>query len=368
MAGVDPNLLSLDIYRPDKGMDGYPVMIYVHGGYWSVGDKLFVGETAKLFTDSCYVFVSVNYRLSPDPPDTSKVDRIRFPDHPKDLAKAIKWIHSNITPYGGDKEKLFLIGHSAGAHLVLLVSTNRSFLDQVGLSLKSIKGTCPLDCGVFDVAEEIRQGAAMPERVIPLMNAFGNDPVLWNDASPQMQIAKGTTYPPILIVHQNKSDRIYSNSRFIDSMKAIGNNSMFAFNAEPYDHGQINTMLGSSFDSNGETRVVMDFFRTLRSGTTPVMEEELLTRPMEFALYQNYPNPFNPTTAISYQIPTAGHVSLKVLDVLGREIATIVDEYKMPGKYNSQFPISNSQLSSSVYFYQLKAGNYIETKKMVVVK
>ncbi|MBI1938023.1 MAG: T9SS type A sorting domain-containing protein, partial [Ignavibacteriales bacterium] len=82
----------------------------------------------------------------------------------------------------------------------------------------------------------------------------------------------------------------------------------------------------------------------------------------------NYPNPFNPSTTISYQISASSHVSLKIFDVLGREVATLVDEFKQPGSYNSQFTVQNSALMSGVYFYQLKTGKNIETKKMILVK
>ncbi|OGU67691.1 MAG: hypothetical protein A2X62_05675 [Stygiobacter sp. GWC2_38_9] len=97
------------------------------------------------------------------------------------------------------------------------------------------------------------------------------------------------------------------------------------------------------------------------------------TFPVEFKLEQNYPNPFNPETTISYTIQSdvkgeTINVTLKVYDVLGREIATLVNEFKNPGSYNSQFSIRNSELPSGVYFYQLRAGSFTETKKLVLMK
>ena len=90
--------------------------------------------------------------------------------------------------------------------------------------------------------------------------------------------------------------------------------------------------------------------------------------PQNFFLSQNYPNPFNPETTISYKLQAAGNVSLKVYDVLGREVATLVDEYKQAGTYNCQWRIENGELPSGVYFYQLCAGNFVETKKLVLMK
>ncbi|MCX6175386.1 MAG: alpha-amylase family glycosyl hydrolase [Ignavibacteriales bacterium] len=101
---------------------------------------------------------------------------------------------------------------------------------------------------------------------------------------------------------------------------------------------------------------------------TDVQNTNGQTIPKEFSLAQNYPNPFNPSTIISYQISIAGHVSLKVYDLLGREVATLVNEFKQPGNYTSQFSILNSQLSSGVYFYRISAGDFVETKKMIFLK
>jgi len=86
--------------------------------------------------------------------------------------------------------------------------------------------------------------------------------------------------------------------------------------------------------------------------------------PKVFALEQNYPN--NPTTVISYQLPVAGNVSLKLYDVLGREMMTLVNGRQEAGAYN--FNLNASNLSSGVYFYRLQSGNFVSTKKMMLVK
>jgi len=89
--------------------------------------------------------------------------------------------------------------------------------------------------------------------------------------------------------------------------------------------------------------------------------------PEQFHLFHNFPNPFNPTTKISYNIPETSFLTLKVYDVLGNEVATLVNEEKPAGKYEVEFS-ATGELTSSVYFYQLKAGYYIETKKMLLIK
>ncbi len=102
------------------------------------------------------------------------------------------------------------------------------------------------------------------------------------------------------------------------------------------------------------------------SGTSKeisVMDNEIVRT---YALNQNYPNPFNPTTIITYQIPKNEFVSVKIFDALGREVKTLVNEFKSQGKYSVNFDASN--LSSGVYFYQLKSGDYTSIKKMVLLK
>ena len=86
----------------------------------------------------------------------------------------------------------------------------------------------------------------------------------------------------------------------------------------------------------------------------------------DYHLDQNFPNPFNPNTTISWQSPEGIHQTIKIFDVLGNEIATVVDEYKQVGNYEIEFNASN--LPSGVYFYQLKAGSFINTKKMILLK
>lgn len=117
---------------------------------------------------------------------------------------------------------------------------------------------------------------------------------------------------------------------------------------------------------------IVDF--QVRDGQTlvianPAVDEvqvKSLVYPSTFALYQNYPNPFNPSTTISYQLPAFSHVTLIVYDVLGREVATLVNEYKKMGNYAVEFNATN--LSSGVYFYRLQTGPYHDTKKLLLLK
>ena len=103
---------------------------------------------------------------------------------------------------------------------------------------------------------------------------------------------------------------------------------------------------------------------TLVTNVSPRREINIL--PSAYLLYQNFPNPFNPTTVIRYTILNPKFVSLKVYDILGTEVATLVGEEKPAGEYEVDF--SGEGLTSGVYFYQLKTESFIQTKKMLLIK
>jgi len=107
-------------------------------------------------------------------------------------------------------------------------------------------------------------------------------------------------------------------------------------------------------------------------GTThPVSAEEEINEVYNYSLSQNYPNPFNPSTNIEFLISDFGSVSLKIYDILGNEIATLVNEELYPGKYDIEFDLGTDfgpALTSGIYFYQLRVGNFIQTKKMLLIK
>ena len=108
------------------------------------------------------------------------------------------------------------------------------------------------------------------------------------------------------------------------------------------------------------------YYKRNPTGNVTGLENNNLDIPEEFSLSQNYPNPFNPATKISWQSPVGSWQTLKIYDALGNEVATLVDEYKPAGRYEDEF--SAVKLSTGIYFYQLKAGDFIQTKKMILLK
>ncbi|RMF89600.1 MAG: alpha/beta hydrolase, partial [Planctomycetota bacterium] len=169
-------LQRLDVYRP-KNAHRAPVMIYVHGGGWRKGDKAAVHEKPAFFCGKGFVFVSVNYRLLPD---------VELETQVQDVADAVGWVASHAEEIGGDADRLFLMGHSAGCHLVSLIATDETYLKKAGVSLRQVRGVIALDTQAYDLPTLIRTTGAATYRLV-----FGDDPERLKRFSPQYHVTEG---------------------------------------------------------------------------------------------------------------------------------------------------------------------------------
>jgi dienelactone hydrolase len=167
---------------------------------------------------------------------------------------------------------------------------------------------------------------------------------------------------PLLLLHGVNDNAIYvAQSRNLrDSVLAHGGVcELLEYNgSHGFDHksGQFTTLGLQAKDD------VLAFLDQTVTG----LEERTKSLPTDFYLNQNYPNPFNPTTKIRYQVPATGLVSLRVYNLLGEVVTTLVNEERPVGSYEVEFNAAN--LPSGVYFYQLQTGNFVETKKMVLLR
>jgi len=110
----------------------------------------------------------------------------------------------------------------------------------------------------------------------------------------------------------------------------------------------------------------VDRIRVIYPTWTSVEDDPSIIIPSGYKLYQNYPNPFNPNTTISYDIPGSAHVSADIYDLFGNKVVNLFSGYQEAGTYSLNF--SADQLTSGVYFYRLKADNWVDTKKMLIIK
>jgi arylformamidase len=184
--GAPASVHALDVYTPAELCAGpTPVMVYLHGGGWKGGDKARVGSKAEYFTGRGWAFVSVNYRLLPAG---------RHPANVNDVAAAIAWVHDHATEYGIDPDAIFVMGHSAGAHLAALVATNPAPLRKAGKSLGVIKGAISVDTMAYDIPGMLSANPAMGHAEV-----FGPDSDARRDASPELHVAADAGIPPFLI-------------------------------------------------------------------------------------------------------------------------------------------------------------------------
>lgn len=142
---------KLDLFVPQPETGKRPVVLFVHGGTWMIGDKNFFGiyrGVGRHLAKNGVVCVSINYRLSP---------LVKHPEHVKDVARAYAWVRQNIHRYGGDPDCIFLAGHSAGAHLISLLALDDGYLKNPGLghdakSVQSLKGVIAMS-GVYRIPD-----------------------------------------------------------------------------------------------------------------------------------------------------------------------------------------------------------------------
>ncbi len=129
----------LDIYRPDD-TDTAPILFFIYGGSWNSGSRADYAFVGRAFAAQGFLTVIADYRLVPE---------VRYPDFVRDGARAIAWIRTAATRYGGDPTRLFLLGHSAGAYNAMMLILDRGFLNEVGLSTDSVTAAAGLS-GPYD--------------------------------------------------------------------------------------------------------------------------------------------------------------------------------------------------------------------------
>ncbi|MFH1509361.1 MAG: alpha/beta hydrolase [bacterium] len=245
----EEKLQKLDIYPSEK--DNSSVVIYVHGGGWAIGDKSNHAKKGEVFSNAGYTFVALNYRLSPE---------ITHPVHVQDVAKGFKWVYENIESYGGDKDKIFLIGHSAGAHLVALLSTANEFLYEQGLTLENIAGTVCLDgAGLNIITVKENNSSSFIKTYEPI---FGNNDEELKEASAYFYLDEAYNLPPFLLYYADGRELTKSvANQFSNKLNEKGVESKVS-EAYGKDHSGINDALESSDEQ--VTKNILSFLTVYR--------------------------------------------------------------------------------------------------------
>lgn len=250
--GVAARRTSLDIHRPADLEGPAPIVVFVHGGGWSIGDKALVNVKPAWAARNGWILVSVNYRLSP---------AVEHPEHARDVAAAVAWVRANAEAFGGDPDRIALMGHSAGAHLAAIVACEESLLGEVGMSPDQLAGVVLLDGAGYNLPRRMSTLPATGRLHDMYHGAFGADPDLWERASPTLQARPGDDLPALLAVHVGLRIESRVESRELaDKWRESGSRAE-VHHARGNDHAGINRQLGEPGDA--DTPVIEAFLRSV---------------------------------------------------------------------------------------------------------
>ena len=198
---------KLHIFAPRKKESLHDVIIFVHGGNWNSGKKSQYNIMASHWAKKGVVYVTIDYPLSP----AAKYDAMA-----ESTARSVKWVKENIEAYGGNPERIFLSGHSAGGHLAALISVDEQYFRNIGVE-NPLAGTILIDAAGLDM-----YGYLMEEKFTPgntYLSTFSNDPQIWKKASPLYHLHQ--KMPAMLIYRGGKTypSISKSNEKFIKALQ-----------------------------------------------------------------------------------------------------------------------------------------------------
>ena len=236
----------LDIYTSEREADGIlPVMFWIHGGGWQVGDKSDVALKPKVLTERGFVFVSTNYRLLPD---------VEMDVLIGDVAKSLGWVHKNIAKYGGDPQRIFVGGHSAGAQLAALICVDERYLQEEGVSFDVLKGCVPVDGDTYDIPKIImtaeHRQALYGGKMFTFghRQKFGNDPEKHVDFSAVTHVSKDKGIPPFLILFFPGNPDTRAQARRLEAVLKEADIPATAYGKRDSNHSRLNNDLGKPED------------------------------------------------------------------------------------------------------------------------
>lgn len=234
------SLQAMDVFCPNDLSKArrVPVVMFIHGGAWRAADKQ---SRPHVHTNVCislaqrgWIAVNVNHQLSP---------RVQHPEHARDIALALKWVHEEIHRYGGDGDRVVAAGHSSGGHLASLVALDERYLRRVGVHQpRFLRGFIGIS-GVYDI-ERFSQNAFA--RRCMIQPAFGTDRSAWGEASPIHHVRQGV--PPALLIAAEHEEAGIDQDEFGSRLREMGN-SVETVVAGDTDHFTILSRVGLAHDT-----------------------------------------------------------------------------------------------------------------------
>ncbi len=230
----------LDIYAPPSARN-LPVVFWIHGGGWQVGDKSDVETKPQWFMDKGFVFVSTNYRLLPEVDMGTLI---------RDCAKSLAWVQKNIAQHGGDPKRVLVGGHSAGAQLAAILCTDDRYLKEAGADFGALIGCVPVDGDTYDVpaiietAETRQRVHRFPPRKNGHREKFGNTAENHINFSAVTHIAKDKGIPPFLILTVSSHPDTSAQAQRLGNVLKEAGVPTTVFGAKDTNHSKLNDDLG----------------------------------------------------------------------------------------------------------------------------
>ena len=272
--GVDPERLSLDLYLPGPDHPRparAPMVLYLHGGGWMAGSKAQSFRQPLVFVPEGFVFASANYRLRPE---------ATVAEMAQSAADAVGWLVRHAGEFGGDPHRIFLIGHSAGAHLVSLLGTNAAFLENAGVPPASVRGVISLDTAVYDLPGLLAGTAGSIHRMV-----FGAGRDLQEEVSPWHHVRYGEPRRAFLIFYSDgRPEGLTQAIPFAQRLRDAGHLATVV-EAVGHDHGQVNNLLGTEGDV--PTAQILDFVGRHAGASDyreAILDTELVPSPLEYSV------------------------------------------------------------------------------------
>ena len=208
----------LNVYAPRRKKQPAPVLVFIHGGSWKSGKKELYYYLGKRLARKGVVAVVIDYPLSP---------AAQYNEMARSAARAVQWTQDHIADYGGDPDRIFVSGHSAGGHLAALITVRKGYFDTLGIA-NPIRGAVLIDAAGLDMYGYLCERAPEERKY---QTTFTKDPTTWKEASPLYHLRPNL--PPFLIYRGGKTypSIIKSNDKFAEALQPYG--SMLDYRIQP---------------------------------------------------------------------------------------------------------------------------------------
>ena len=364
--------LDMDIYEPEGDTETQrPVIIFIHAGAFFSGTNELDDVVALSIAAAKrgYVAVSINYRLGLNILSTYSGERAVHRGV-QDASAAVRYLKEFSGEYNIDANNIFVWGTSAGSFIGL----HLAFSEDDERPESTYGGGGDPDLGCIDCEGNSYDHDSRPKALVSCWGAIGG--LDWIDPENDVPsiLFHGTADP---IVPYNSGfpftfnillPIVYGSNLIQGRLSELGIENEF-HGEEGQLHEYWGTVNGNWFDGPNEyfeqiqSDAFLFLYNQLFSVEVPIDHEVI---PKSFTLHQNYPNPFNPITTLRYDLPQESDVTLTIYDITGRMVQTLVNELQQSGMKKVIW--NASDVSSGVYIYRIQAGNFTQTRKMILLK